>query len=61
MTVWALCGYCGNRVENCDCQKQSSCAHDYGVEKGISFCLDCGQFEDYLEQTDREGGQNDNN
>jgi hypothetical protein len=32
-----------------------SCAHDYAVEKGISFCLDCGQFEDYLEQTDTEG------
>lgn len=24
------------------------CSHDYGVEKGISFCMNCGEFEDFL-------------
>lgn len=34
----------------CQCDKQSAaeCLHDWGVEKGVSFCLDCGEFEDYL-------------
>jgi hypothetical protein len=33
-----------------DLNKQSAgeCSHDYGVEKGVSFCLHCGEFEDEL-------------
>ena len=30
-------------------QRAAQCSHDYAVEKGISFCLDCGEFEDILE------------
>jgi hypothetical protein len=24
------------------------CLHEYGVEKGISFCMNCGEYEDFL-------------
>jgi hypothetical protein len=30
-------------------QSAAECSHNYGVEKGISFCLECGEFEDFLE------------
>lgn len=28
--------------------KATQCAHSWGVEKGVSFCLDCGELEDNL-------------
>ncbi len=49
---WAAMG-----SESCEClahklkayaDNHEECSHDYGVEKGISFCLNCGEFEDFL-------------
>ena len=36
--------------------KPSDCLHDYGVEKGVSFCLSCGEFEDNLKRTNKGAG-----
>jgi hypothetical protein len=42
----------------------AACSHNYAVEKGISFCLECGKFEDYLDLSEEqlelitEGGAN---
>ena len=37
-----------NDREDTNEQSAAECLHNYGVEKGISFCLDCGEFEDFL-------------
>jgi hypothetical protein len=39
-------------IQDTNEQSAAKCSHDYAVEKGISFCVDCGEFEDFLETAD---------
>jgi len=35
-------------IQDTNEQSAEECLHNYGVEKGVSFCLECGEFEDEL-------------